>query len=53
VSYFLSGDDACKLTLTLAEVVHDRRAHDVEVGKTAHVDAAVGKALDFKCQARA
>jgi hypothetical protein len=62
VSYFLSDDDACKLTLTLAEVVHGdevngltatRMTVAVEVGKTAHLDAAAGKSLDFKCQAGA
>jgi hypothetical protein len=62
VSYFLSDDDACKLTLTLAEVDHGdevngltatRMTVAVEVGKTAHLDAAAGKSLDFKCQAGA
>jgi hypothetical protein len=57
VSYFLT----CKLTLTLAEVVHDdevngltavRMTVAVEVGKVAHFDTE-GKSLEFKCQAGA
>jgi len=62
VSYFLSDDDTCKLTLMLAEVAHDNEANGptaarmtiaVEVGKTAHLDTAAGKSLEFQCQARA
>jgi len=62
VSYFLSDNDACKLTLTLAEVVQDdevngltaaRMTVPVEVGKVAHFDTAEGKSLEFKCQAGA
>jgi hypothetical protein len=62
VSYFLSDDDACKLTLMLAEVVHDdevkgltaaRMTVAVEAGKAAHLDTAEGKSLEFKCQAGA
>jgi hypothetical protein len=63
VSYFLSDDDVCKLTLMLAELVHGeevsgptatRMAVAVEVGKTVHLDtAAEGKSLEFKCQAGA
>ena len=62
VSYFLSDGDTCKLTLMLAEVAHDGEVNGptaarltiaVEVGKTAHLDAAAGKSLDFKCQAGA
>ena len=61
VSYFLSDDDTCKLTLMLAEVAHDdevsptaaRMTIAVEVGKTAHLDTAEGKSLEFKCQAGA
>src|SRR5208283_2692576 len=61
VSYFLSDNGACKLTLTLAEVVQDdevngpmaaRMTVAVEVGKVAHFDTAEGKSLEFKCQAR-
>ena len=60
VSYFLSDNGACKLTLTLAEVVQDdevngptaaRMTVAVEVGKVAHFDTAEGKSLEFKCQA--
>jgi len=59
VSYFLSDNDTCKLTLTLAEVVQDdevngltaaRMTVAVEVGKVAHFDTAEGKSLEFKCQ---
>jgi len=59
VSYFLSDNDTCKLTLTLAEVVQDDEANGltaarmtvaVEVGKVAHFDTAEGKSLEFKCQ---
>ena len=55
----LSDNDACKLTLTLAEVVQDdevngltaaRMTVAVEVGKVAHFDTAEGKSLEFKCQ---
>jgi hypothetical protein len=62
VSYFLSDDEACKLTLTLAEVGHDdevngltasRMTVAVESGKAAHLDTAEGKSLEFKCQAGA
>ena len=58
VSYFLSDNDTCKLTLTLAEVVHDdevngltavRMTVAVEVGKVARFDTE-GKSLEFKCQ---
>jgi hypothetical protein len=59
VSYFLSNDEACKLTLMLAEVIHDdevnglsatRMTVAVEAGKAAHLDTAEGKSLEFKCQ---
>ena len=62
MSYFLSGGDACKLTLMLAEVVHgdegnglttSRMTLDVDAGKVALLDTAEGKALQFKCQAGA
>ena len=62
VSYFLSDNDICKLTLTLAEVVQDdevngltaaRMTVAVEVGKVAHFDTAEGKSLEFNCQAGA
>jgi hypothetical protein len=62
VSYFLSNDDACKLTLTLAEVVSDdevngltatRMTVAVESAKAAHLDTAEGKSVEFKCQAGA
>jgi hypothetical protein len=59
VSYFLSEGGACKLTLTLAEVVHDdevngltatRMTVAVETGKAAQLDTAEGKSLDFECK---
>ena len=59
VSYFLSDDEECKLTLMLAELVNDDEAHGlaatrmtvaVEVGKAARLDTAEGKSLEFKCQ---
>jgi hypothetical protein len=59
VSYFLSDNNACKLTLTLAEVVHDdevngltatRMTVAVEADKAANLDTAEGKSLEFKCQ---
>ncbi len=62
VSYFLSDNGACKLTLTLAEVVQDdevngltaaRMTVAVEGDKVAHFDTAEGKSLEFKCQAGA
>jgi hypothetical protein len=61
-SYFLSDEDSCKLTLTLAEVVHGDEVNDlttirvtvaIEAGKAAHLDTAEGKSLEFKCQAGA
>ncbi|MGO9234974.1 MAG: hypothetical protein ACLP4V_13205 [Methylocella sp.] len=60
VSYFLSDDEECKLTLMLAELVNDddeanglaatRMTVAVEVGKAARLDTAEGKSLEFKCQ---
>ena len=59
VSYFLSDNNACKLTLTLAEVVHDdevngltatRMTVAVEADKAANLDTTEGKSLEFKCQ---
>ena len=59
VSYFLSDDEECKLTLMLAELVNDDEANGlaatrmtvaVEVGKAARLDTAEGKSLEFKCQ---
>jgi hypothetical protein len=59
VSYFLSDNNAYKLTLTLAEVVHDdevngltatRMTVAVEADKAANLDTAEGKSLEFKCQ---
>ena len=59
VSYFLSDNNACKLTLTLAEVVHDDEVNGltatrvtvaIEAGKAAHLDTVEGKTLEFKCQ---
>ena len=59
VSYFLSDNGECKLTLTLAELVKDDEANGltatrmtvaVEVGKVARLDTAEGKSLEFKCQ---
>jgi hypothetical protein len=60
VSYFLSNDNACKLTLMLADVVDDddevngltatRMTVAVESGKTAYLDTAEGTSLEFKCQ---
>jgi hypothetical protein len=64
VSYFLSDDHACKLTLMLAELVNDDESNGlaatrvtvaVEVDKAAHdkaahLDTAEGKSLEFKCQ---
>ena len=62
MSYFLNKDDACKLTLMLADVIDDdevngltatRMTVAVESGKTAYLDTAEGKSLEFKCQAGA
>jgi hypothetical protein len=62
VSYFLSNDNACKLTLMLADVIDDdevngltatRMTVAVESGKTAYLDTVEGKSLEFKCQAGA
>ena len=60
VSYFLSDDEECKLTLMLAELVNDddeanglaaaRMTVAVEVGKVAHLDTDEGKSVEFKCQ---
>lgn len=58
VSYFLSDGNTCKLTLMLAEVVNGdirgltaaRMTVAVEADKTAHLDTAEGKSLEFKCQ---
>ena len=61
VSYFLSDDDACKLTLMLAEIVNDdddeanglaaaRMTVAVEVGKAAQLDTSEGTSVEFKCQ---
>ena len=62
VSYFLSDDNACKLTLTQAEVIQDDEVNSltaarmtvaVEVGKVAQFNVAEGKSLEFKCEAGA
>jgi hypothetical protein len=62
VSYFLSDGEECKLTLTLADIVHDgevngltatRMTVAVEPGKAAHLDTADGRSLEFKCNAGA
>jgi hypothetical protein len=62
VSYFLNNDTACKLTLTLADVIDDdetngltatRMTVAVEPGKNAYLDTAEGQSLEFKCQAGA
>jgi hypothetical protein len=62
VSYFLSDEDACKFTLTLAEIVRDdevngltatRMTVAIESGKAAHFDTAEGKSLEFRCQSGA
>ena len=62
VSYFLSDEDSCKLTLMLAEIVHGDEVNGltatrvtvaIEAGKAAHLDTAEGKSLEFKCQAGA
>lgn len=61
VSYFLSDGSTCKLTLMLAEVVNGdirgltaaRMTVAVEADKTAHLDTAEGKSLEFNCQAGA
>jgi hypothetical protein len=54
----LSDNDACKLTLTLAEVVQNDQVNGlaavratvaVDAGKVAHFDTAKGKSLEFKC----
>ena len=55
VSYFVSDDEECKLTLMLAELVNDddeanglaaaRMTVAVEVGKVAHLDTAEGKSF--------
>ena len=56
VSYFLSDEDSCKLTLMLAEIVHGDEVNGltatrvtvaIEAGKAAHTS------LEFKCQAGA
>ena len=62
VSFFLIDDDACKLNLTLAELVHDDEVNGltaariivpVEVGKIVHFDTVEGKSIEFKCLAGA
>jgi hypothetical protein len=62
VSYFLGEGNACKLTLTLAEVAHDdevsgltatRMTVAIESGRAAQFDTAEGKSLEFECQAGA
>src|SRR5262249_3145868 len=59
VSYFLSDGAACKLTLTVADVIDDdevngltatRMTVSVQTGKLAYLDTADGKSLEFKCQ---
>jgi hypothetical protein len=59
VSFFLSEGDACKLTLTLADVLRDdevngltatRMTVAIDSGKAAQIDTAEGKSLVFKCQ---
>ena len=56
----MSDDDACKLTLMLAEIVNDddeanglaaaRMTVAVEVGKAAQLDTSEGTSVEFKCQ---
>jgi hypothetical protein len=61
VSYFLSDNDAIKLTLMLAEPVNDdddeangladaRMTVAVEGGKAARLDTAEGKSVEFTCR---
>ena len=62
VSYFLSYNGICHLTLIVAEafdgyeVPADTPARyevSIDPGKTARIDAAEGKSLEFACQASA
>ena len=60
VSYFLTSDGQCKLTLMIAERSRDEKdesaAQDlrllvmVAAGRTARLDAGEGKALEFACK---
>ncbi len=59
VSYFLSRDGICKLTLMLADHYKDdevvpgaatRMTIDVVPGRQARIDAANGRSLGFDCQ---
>jgi hypothetical protein len=60
VSYFLSDNGVCKLTLMVAEAHYGdavpaltaaRFEVGIEAGKTARLDTAQGKSLVFTCQA--
>ncbi|HEY8031471.1 MAG TPA: hypothetical protein VIF02_03570 [Methylocella sp.] len=62
VSYFLSDGNSCKLTLMLAEIVHDGEVNGltatrvrvaIEAGKAAQLDSVEGKTLEFKCHSGA
>lgn len=59
VSYFLSDGNSCKLTLMLAEIIHDGEVNGltatrvrvtIDAGKAAELDTVEGKSLEFKCQ---
>jgi hypothetical protein len=61
-TYFLSANGVCKLTLMVAEAHHGdevpaltaaRFQVAIEAGKSARLDTAEGKALEFTCQAGA
>jgi hypothetical protein len=63
VSYFLSADGQCKLTLMIAENAGDEKDLPpaqasrvlvaVDAGRTARFDAAEGRSLQFACKAGA
>jgi hypothetical protein len=62
VGFFLSEGDACKLTLTLVDVLRDDQVNGltatrmtvaIDSGKAAHLDTAEGKSLEFNCHSGA
>ena len=62
VSYFLSDNGLCHLTLIVAEAFNgddvpadtpNRFEVSIDPGKTARIDAVEGKSLEFACQASA
>jgi hypothetical protein len=62
ISYFQNDNGVCKLTVMVAEAFDGEQVPDsttvrfevgIDAGRTARVDTAEGKSLEFACQERA